>query len=114
MQMIAERLAAPLLLRQKQIQAALAVMERLLERVHDAFFVRAAQSEAVDHDLQGVGASRRRGQFAQLTDRLIDRADGENRLAQDRSAPRSKPPTNAAVETSRRSAEPSANSSSLA
>ncbi len=46
-------------------------MERLLERVHDAFFVRAAQSEAIDHDLQGVIAGRRRGQFAQLTDRLI-------------------------------------------
>ena len=51
MQMIAEGLAAPFLLRQKQIQAALAVMERLFERVQDAFLVRTSECEAIDHDL---------------------------------------------------------------
>ena len=72
MQMIAERLAAPIFLRQKEIQAALAVMKRLLERIHDAFFVRAAESEAIDDDLQGSVPAGGCGQFVELTDRLID------------------------------------------
>src|ERR1051325_2528423 len=53
MQMIAEWLTAPIFLRQEEIQPALAIMKRLLERIQNAFFVRIAPGEAIHDDLQG-------------------------------------------------------------
>ena len=58
MQMVAERLAAPILGGQKQIQFSLAVMKGLFEGVANAFFILYAKSESVDHDLEKFAVGR--------------------------------------------------------
>src|SRR5690349_16525574 len=71
MQVIAERLAAPIFLRQEEVQAALAVMKRLLERIQNAFFVGVAEREPVDDDLQRLRSRRTVGQFVDFSHRPI-------------------------------------------
>src|ERR1041384_2746191 len=71
MQMIAEWLTAPTFLRQEQIQAALAIMKRLLERIQNAFFVGIAQCEAVHDDLQRLRSRRSLRGLVNFQQRLI-------------------------------------------
>ena len=88
-------------------------MERLLEGIGDAFFVLRPKGKAIDDDLQGVIAGRRRLATSSARESFDREQTVKTRLAQDRCAPRPKPRTTAAMERSGRSAVPSANAVKL-
>jgi len=82
MQVVAERLAAPIFLRQEEVQAPLAVMKRLLERIQNAFFVGVAEREPIDYDLQRLRFRRTVGQFVDFPYRPIQHQAVKSGLAE--------------------------------
>src|SRR5262245_17612193 len=72
MQMIAERLAAPFLLRQEQIESPFAVVKSLFDGIQDALLVLAAKRQSVDDHLQRTVTVGSCVEFVNFANGLID------------------------------------------
>ena len=80
-QMIAERLGAPVFARQVEIQAAFTIVEGLLEGVGDALPVLGPQHEPIDDNLQRL-SGRCLFHFIELANPLLDQKAMKAGLAQ--------------------------------
>jgi hypothetical protein len=70
MEMIAEGFSPPILLRQKEIQPALAVVKGLFQGIRDSLLVAGTVGDSIGDNFQGDIARRRYADFSKITDLL--------------------------------------------